>query len=210
MEAMQELPSFLIQILAASPLLTYSALVLFAAFEGPVLFIVCGFLINQEALAVVPTFLALMLGDLIGDTFWYVVGYFFAGKALRKHGKFLFLTPERLERTERLYQNHQKKLLFLSKVTLGFGTSTGAVPILLAAGITRIPYGRFILLCMAGEVILLSVMLGIGYTFGASFAALSKDFRLAFLIVAGIMVLTAGTVLVRHARKVPGDAQSPA
>jgi membrane protein DedA with SNARE-associated domain len=201
---MHGLPPFLVYILAASPLLTYSSLVVFAALEGPVLFIVCGFLISQDALWLIPTFLSLMLGDLIGDTFWYVVGRFYAGDVLRKRGKFLFITPERLERTEQLYTRHQKKLLFLSKTTLGFGTSAGALPILLAAGITKIPYLRFIALSAAGEVVLLSILLGIGFTFGASFATLSHDFRIAFLIGTAVMILVFGIVIRRYARS--GDA----
>jgi membrane protein DedA with SNARE-associated domain len=58
-------------------ILAYRYLVIIpgAIIEGPILSIICGLLIRLGVLGIVPTYLLLMLGDLIGDTLWYWGGH---------------------------------------------------------------------------------------------------------------------------------------
>ena len=64
-------------LLASMFVYRYLLLVPFAVIEGPILSIYCGFLLHEGTLTLVPTYIALMAGDLIGDIGWYGVGYYF-------------------------------------------------------------------------------------------------------------------------------------
>jgi membrane protein DedA with SNARE-associated domain len=109
---------------------------------------------------------------------------------MRRHGHFLSLTPERLERVKNLFSRHHEKILLISKATLGFGTSVGTLVILLTAGVSRVSLRKFIILNAAGEVILLSIMLTLGYVFGQFYHAFKGS--LAWVSLGGVVLVAAG------------------
>ena len=55
----------------------YIFIVFFAFAEGPYLSLVLGVVLKFGYFSFIPVYLALMFGDLIGDVFWYYVGYFY-------------------------------------------------------------------------------------------------------------------------------------
>lgn len=198
---MPDLPHALTVALTAQPLVTYGTITLFTFIEGPVVMVVSGFLLKLGALSLRPLLLSLALGDLIGDTLWYWVGYHVVERALRTHGSYMGLTPARLKRIEARFRKHSSWLLFTSKATLGFGTSALTLPMLMTAGVMRYPFRKYILLNMLGECVLLTIFLSIGYFFGASYQGVSRDFRDIFLVGASILLVVGAMMLVRLNRQ---------
>ena len=145
-----DLPPIVLSALAAVASLKYPLFFVGAIIEGPILFMIGGFLLRLGLVSLAPLFIAFMLGDLVGDVIWYGLGHWVAGPMMRRHGHFLSLTPERLERVKALFSKHHEKILFISKATLGFGTSVGTLVILLTAGVSRVSLRKFILLNAAG------------------------------------------------------------
>ena len=191
---MDALPSFIVHALELPPLLKYGAITLIAMFEGPVVFTVAGFLLRLHTEFLLPAFI--VLGNFLGDTLWYCLGYFYAGKAIRAHGSFVGITAERMQAAERIFQQYQGRLLFFSKATLGFGTSVGIPAILMTAGMSKVSFRKYMTYNLLGEVLLLGLFMTVGYAFGISFQAVSKDLR--WLTVLSLVVLFAcGLTLIR-------------
>jgi membrane protein DedA with SNARE-associated domain len=116
------------------------------------------------------------------------------------------LTPEKLERLEATFMRHSSWLLFTSKATLGFGTSAGTVPMLMTAGAMKYPFRMYLFLNLLGEFVLLAIMLSIGYLFGTSYQTISADFKQAFLIGIGILVVL-GAIMLARLNKQKGQEQ---
>src|SRR5882724_9313264 len=92
-----------------------------AIVEGPVIMLFCGFIVRIGGLALIPTYFLLMTGDFIGDVLWYGIGRYGARSVIERFGKYLSISVGDFERFERLFHDHQTKILFISKITMGFG-----------------------------------------------------------------------------------------
>ncbi|MBI2099854.1 MAG: VTT domain-containing protein [Candidatus Vogelbacteria bacterium] len=149
--------------MSLSTLLVYLSLGVGAALEGPVLMMSSGLLLRLGYLSLAPLVVAFVIGDLVGDIIWYLIGYWVAKPFLHRFGWWFGLTTERFEQAKALIHRHQERILFISKITLGFGMAIGVI---LAAGAARLRFRRFILINLSGELVLVPVLLAIGYFFG--------------------------------------------
>lgn len=183
------LPPFLLQALTLAATVKYPLLFLGAIIEGPVLFVASGFFLHLGLVSLLPLFLALLAGDLVGDAAWYYIGYFFAEPMMRKHGKFFSLTPVAVEKAKALFSRHRGKILFISKATLGFGTSVGTLVVLMTAGVTRVPLAKYLLLNALGEIVLLTLLISAGYLFGSLYGSIADSFKIVSLMGSGAVVL---------------------
>lgn len=147
--------------------------------EGPVLMMISGFLVHMGFFAFWPIYFILMAGDLTGDIFWYKLGEHGARTLIDKYGRFLNLTEENVERAERFFHSHQAKILFISKITMGFGF---ALATLVAAGAAKIPFKKYMLINFLGQFIWTGFLMGIGYFFGQLSLLVDKSLRWAFFV----------------------------
>ena len=192
--------SFLAYVGAAAWSVKYPLFFLGSIIEGPILFFVSGILLSTQAVSLVPLCIALLLGDLVGDVAWYYSGRYVAEPAMHKKGKFIGMTPDVLENAKRLFDKSHEKILFISKSTLGFGTSIGTLLILMTAGITRVPMRKFILLNALGECVLLGIFLTAGYLYGGAVNTVAKDLKIAFIIGSAVVFLGAFYGFTRYIR----------
>lgn len=182
------LPTFLTYALTYANYFKYPLVFIGAIIEGPVLMVASGFLLHRKVFDAIPLFFALMLGDLLADVGWYFIGRFFAEPLLRNHGHFLSITPEVLEKAKQLFHHYHAKILFISKITIGFGMSLAT---LMTAGAARIPLRKYLSLNALGELILIPTLLTLGYFFGQASSYLNSTFEIIFLIgVAGVVIFS--------------------
>lgn len=166
--------------------------------EGPILTVATGFLLRSGLFGLLPLFLALALGDLVGDAIWYWIGRYFAGPALEKHGRFLTLTPEMYEKIKTKFHRHHSLILFTSKLTMGFGM---ALAMLMTAGAAKIPFRSYIFWNALGEIIYLAALLAIGYSLGHLYVAIEKGFKTFFVVTSAAMVLGGLYLFSNYLRK---------
>ena len=176
------LSGFVSTILTSAAGLKYPLLFVGSIIEGPILFFVSGILLKMKVVSLIPLFIALMCGDLVGDVAWYYIGHFFAEPAIRKKGKFIGLTAENIAKAKEYFVQKHETILFTSKATLGYGTSMGTLVILMTAGITGIPIPRFLWLNALGEIILLTIFISSGYLFGGLLDTVDKDLKVAVIV----------------------------
>ena len=166
------------------PLIFWGAVV-----EGPILTVASGFLMHQGIFNLLLLYFTLAAGDLVGDVGWYYIGYFFAGPIIKKRGRFLGVTPELFEKVKLIFHKRHSSILFVSKITMGFGMALGT---LMAAGAVRIPLRTYVFYNALGELVYVGILMLLGYYFGYLYNQIAVSFRLlslfAILVIAGIAV----------------------
>jgi membrane protein DedA with SNARE-associated domain len=171
----------------------YFALFLGSFLEGPVLMVATGFLLRLGHLNSIPTFIMLLMGDLAADFAWYGIGYWGIDRLLGRFGKILCASDEGVKRTGQMFHKYQNKIIFISKMTMGFGAGAA---VLMAAGTLKVPLGRFTLYNFLGGSVLTTVLMTLGYLFGDVSFFIGLGLR-AGLIVLPILVLLMGVLRTR-------------
>jgi len=146
----------------------------------------CGFLWRNEYFNFLPLYLALMAGDLTADALWYSVGYFGGIKFIEKYGKFFNISEEKVLKFKNSFHNHQTKILFLSKITMGFGF---ALVVLIAAGISKVPFKKYITINFFGQIIWTLLLMFLGYFFGSIYLIIDKGLKIGFIIFMVLFVM---------------------
>ena len=185
---MTDLPLPLIAILEAAVLIKYPLLFLATILEGPVIMVAAGFLFHLGHFPLIPLFCVLVIADITGDIIWFFVGRHFLEPFLKRHGHFLSVTPELLEKAKDLFRRYNVKILFISKVTLGFGM---ALATLMAAGASGMRFRTYLFINLAGELFLVAGLMAVGYFFGQVYSSLESGLRVGFMVVAGAIAVAA-------------------
>lgn len=174
-----------------------------AIVEGPVLMMICGFLVRIGFFDFWPIYFILMAGDLTGDIVWYQIGRHGARRFIERFGKFFSVTEEGLLRGERFFHDHQIKILFISKITMGFGF---ALATLMAAGAARVPFKKYMLINFLGQFVWTAFLMSIGFFLGQLYTLVDKSLQWAFIVativIIGLLAFGFGKYLRGRARKI--------
>ena len=139
-----------------------------------------------------------VIGAVLGDNVGYWIGRRYGRGFLERHGRKLFVTPERLEATERYYERHGGKTVFLGRF-IPVVRSVGFI----VAGISHMPWRRFFAYDLLGATIWGIGHTLVGYALGESYERLEKyatPFGLGLLAV--LLILIGGSKLLAARRKV--------
>ncbi len=160
-----------------------------------------------------PAYLAMALAGTIGYTVGSIAGWAigrYGGRPLiERHGRWLHLTKEKLDRAEAWFERWGGWAVFLGRVTPVL-RSFISIP----AGVVRMPLGRFTVLTVLGSAVWCFALAGAGWGLGASYERFHSDFRFVDYAVA-LAVLALGVYLVikwRRGRssKIDDSAPDPA
>jgi membrane protein DedA with SNARE-associated domain len=176
--------TFLIQLSTEHAVWLYISIIIIAIMEGPILSIILGALIHLGYFPLVPVYLTLMGGDLLGDVIWYMLGRFLGFRFITRFGKYFSLTEERITLVERFYHTYHRSILIISKLTTGFGF---AIPILFTAGLVKIPFRIYLIINTLGQVVWTALLVSIGYYF--SELMLTFDDIFARLSIVSLLVV---------------------
>lgn len=167
-------------------LLHFEYLVLFPAVvvEGPIVTIISGFLSSLGYLNIFFVFPVVVLADLTGDILWYSMGRWGREVFIEKWGRYVGITLARVEKLEEHFNKHMGKALFLGKLSHGLGGI-----FLVAAGISKIPIGKFIWFNFLATLPKTLVLLIIGYYFGEAFIQLNRYINYVAIAFASMGIL---------------------
>lgn len=147
----------------------------------------------------IPLWAALLVMEaatLLGASVLYLV----AGRAGRglvyRYGRYMHLTPERLDKAEQFLQRRGTLAIVLGRVTPGL-----RMPTVIAAGVFGVPYWRFLpSLALGGfAYILLYTMLG--YLFGPAVLGLVEGIHLPLGLLGSLVPLVVLCVWIARARR---------
>jgi membrane protein DedA with SNARE-associated domain len=170
---------------AGSPLPGETALVLAAVYAGA-----------TGRLDIATVLLVAIAGGILGGTAGYWIGRSVSTEFLRKHGKWLGLTENRLALGRHLFQSHGGKIVF-------FGRFIAVLRIVAAllAGLNRYDFKRFFLFNAAGVVAWAAIMGLGGYFFGDAMTRVSGPLGAIGLGFAAAVVVGFLVVLRRQEKK---------
>ncbi len=156
-----------------------------AVIEGPTISIISGFFISLKIFNPYIVFLVLAVGDLVGDTLYYILGRY-AGQWFILHiGKYVGITKERITLTEKYFHKNDWKILLFGKTQ-----AIGSV-LLFVAGVVRVKYSRFISYNILGTIPKTILFLIIGFYFGKTYVTSSKYldyFSLVWLLLSVVLI----------------------
>jgi membrane-associated protein len=167
------------------------------AAEGPIITIICGFILRQGYFHFWPLYLTVIIADLVGDAFWYGLGYYGASWALRRYGKFVSLRPEVVAKIQAKFKEHQNKTLLISKMTTGFGF---AIFTLMTAGTIKVPLKNFFAMNALGGLWWSGLLLAIGYFYGNLYNQFDSGLRVASIVVFAVVIIGLLYGFQRYAR----------
>lgn len=142
--------------------IVYLIIILLACAEGPILSMIFGVLIKLGYFNFIPVYAALMLGDVIGDSAWYYVGRRWGHGFIKRFGKYVSVTEEGVEKVTKIFHLYKHPILFISKISNGFGFS---LVTLITAGMVKIPFGKYLSINLLGQFIWSGTLIGVGYFF---------------------------------------------
>ena len=166
----------------------YKYLILFplAIVEGPIIAVIAGFLCTNKFLNPFIVFPVIVAGDIIGDSLCYMLGRFGVPGFLKGIVKRFGFKPENMDLVRSYFDANPAKTISLSKITLGIGVAG-----IYLAGNAKIPYRKFIRVCLLTSALQYIVYLSVGLLFGSAYKQISHylDFVTALIIVTGLTIL---------------------
>jgi membrane protein DedA with SNARE-associated domain len=139
-------------------------------------------------LVAVVGFAAAVLGDNIG----YVIGRKGGRRLIERFGRYVFVTPTRLDRAEAFFEKHGGKVVTIARFVEGLRQLNGVI-----AGTVEMPWRRFLFFNAIGAALWVAAWTSLGYFAGSHVATISRDF--AYFAAGAVVVAVA--VLVWHLRK---------
>ena len=135
----------------------------------------------------------LCFGAIIGDSTGYFIGTQLQRAFLNKKES-LFFRKEHLDKTERFYEKHGSKAVFLARFVPVVRSFSATL-----AGVAGMPYQVFLFYSVSGSLVWVLFFTSIGYFLAALFPDL-VDF-VHYIILAGIVIILANSLRYFRGKK---------
>lgn len=169
--------------------------------ELPMLF--AGFNVYQHHLALPAIIVFGVLGDTIGASAAYAIGYYGRRELLERHGSKLHVSPARLTTAERWFKRRGTVTIPISR---WIPVARAAFPY--AAGVAEMPFLRFIALATLGSIPWIAGLAILGRAVGSNWVAWRH--HLEYVDYAGLALLVLGIAYLISRRNRPrSDKPAP-
>jgi len=136
---------------------------------GETILLVAGYFASTGVFRVPLVMLVAATGAVIGDNIGFAIGHHYGRGFLLRVGRFVFLTPKRIEHMENYFKSHGNKTILVARFITGLRVFAA-----LLAGASRMPWRVFVVYNVAGAVLWSFVITLLGYLFGQSLPLLVK------------------------------------
>jgi len=180
---------------ASEVVMVYAGAVAAGAFAGQdVVFL--GRTIDEGFAAYVAMALAGTIGYTIGAMVGWAIGLYGGRPYVERHGRWLHLDTEKLDRAERWFERWEDLAVFLGRLT-PVVRSFVSIP----AGVMEVPFVRYTLFTLAGSAIWCFAFAGAGYAVGENWEDFHHAFRYVEYLVAAAIAAIAVSLVVRYVRR---------
>ena len=161
--------------------------------------------LNVFAVALVG-FAAAVLGDNIG----YGIGRFGGRRLVDRWGRYVFLTPERLDKAEAFFERHGAKIIVVARFVEGLRQANGII-----AGIAEMHWLRFLACNALGAALWVGTWVSLGFFAGQHITPIYNAVTKysLYAAIAAVIVIAVGVALrVRKRRRAlpAGDSRTDA
>jgi membrane protein DedA with SNARE-associated domain len=101
------------------------------------------------------------LGAVIGDNIGFAIGHLGGRRLLARYGRYIFLTPERIDRATGFFDRHGGWIIIVARFVEGLRQANGII-----AGISGIHWAKFLAFNAIGAALWGAVWTSIGYLSG--------------------------------------------
>jgi membrane protein DedA with SNARE-associated domain len=148
-------------------------------------------------------FLAAVTGDNIG----FGIGHFGGRALVERWGRYIFITPERLDKAAAFFDRHGGKVIVIARFVEGLRQANGIV-----AGTTGMHWARFLGFNAIGAAMWVAVWVSVGYFSGSHIDSIyhtATKYEAYFGIAVGLLILAwiARHVWKRRARRKPEERE---
>jgi membrane protein DedA with SNARE-associated domain len=141
--------------------------------------------------------LVAVIGAIFGDNIGFAVGHFGGRPLVDRFGRYVFLTPARLEHAERYFNTHGGKIVTIARFIEGLRQLNG-----LLAGIVGMHWAKFLGYNALGAVLWVGTWAGIGYLAGEHIVEIYAAFeRYKWFVIAVIAIVVAVVIMHRVRRR---------
>jgi membrane protein DedA with SNARE-associated domain len=154
-----------------------------------------GFNVFQGHLSLFGIIVFGVLGDVLGASIAYAIGYFGSRELFERQGGRLHMSAERLDRTHAWFERYGAPVIFVSRL---IPVVRAAFPY--AAGVARMPYGRFAALATLGSIVWISALGILGRAVGSSWQSWRHDLQYVDYVGAAALVAAIAYLVVRRTR----------
>jgi membrane protein DedA with SNARE-associated domain len=135
------------------------------------------------------------IGYTVGSILGWVIGFYGGRPLLERHGRWLHLNAEKLDRAERWFERWGDWAVFLGRIT-PIVRSFVSIP----AGVGRHPLGRYTVLTLVGSALWCFAFAGAGWAVGSKWESFHRAFRYADVTVGILLVAAVAALLIRRRR----------
>ena len=144
-------------------------------------------------------YLAVVLAGVLGYQLGAIGGWWIGERGgrpfLERRGRWLHLTPERLERAERWFERWDDWAALVGRVT-PVARSFISIP----AGVFEMPFRRYNVLTLIGNAAWCVVIAGVGWALGSSYERFNNGFKYVEYAVVLLILAAVGYVILRRRR----------
>ncbi len=151
---------------------------------GETVLITAGALAHRGSLTLWETMAWGGLGAIMGGQAGYCIGRFGGRPFVLRWGRYAFITPDRLGRAERFFEQHGGRAVFLARFITGLRVF-GA----LVAGMSRMSWRKYTLYSVLGGVVWAAAAVALGYFLWASISLVEHWIGRISLLLAAAVVL---------------------
>jgi membrane protein DedA with SNARE-associated domain len=147
-----------------------------------------GFLANSGSLSLILVIITGVLGDLVGSIIGYTIGYFLEENLLlsliKKFGKFILVTEHDYHKITGLIKKYGMPFVLIGKAFPGIKSFVA-----IAAGITEVPFKKFVIANVLAALVYVSTVSYIGFYLGSKWDTLGGYFRKFELVIVVFLIL---------------------
>jgi membrane protein DedA with SNARE-associated domain len=135
-------------------------------------------------------------GYVLGSVGGWAIGIYGGRPYLERHGRWLHVTPDKLDRAERWFREYGNVTVLVSRC-LPVVRSFISIP----SGIAEMPFVRYTVLTTIGSIPWYFGLAAIGVALGASWDRFHEAWHYADYAIVGLIVLAAATLFWLHRRR---------
>jgi membrane protein DedA with SNARE-associated domain len=182
--------------------LAVAVLVLIEDFGVPVpgetILILAAVYAGTGRLNIVLVWLLGFIGAVVGDNIGFAIGHFGGHALIERYGRYVFITPERLDKATDFFDRHGGKIIVIARFIEGLRQANGII-----AGSTGMHWARFLAFNMLGAALWVTFWTSVGYFSGDHIDTIyntATRYSTYLAIVVGVLVVAYLTRRLLRAR----------
>lgn len=137
-----------------------------------------------------------VLAQSAGSSLAYFIGHSGGAPLIKKYGKYLLISVEDYEKTQKWFKKNGPRAIFVSRITPVVRTFMGFV-----AGAAGMSFGSFLWQSLLGSAVWTVIWVAIGYAVGEGWRQYYEYMHYMDYLVLGVLCLYLGRFIWRRARR---------